>query len=93
MSKAELVARIAEKAGITKKSAQAALGALVSAIHESLKKADGKIRISDIGTFKVVQRNSRKGVNPRTGKSITIPAGKVPRFTSAKALKDSVKRA
>jgi DNA-binding protein HU-beta len=90
MTKADLVTRIAEEAAISKKAASAALDSVVAAIQEVLKKGD-KIRISDLGSFSVVTRQARKGVNPRTGKPIKIPATKAPKFTAAKALKDSVK--
>ncbi len=93
MTKAELVGRIAEEAGITKKAAAAALEALVGAVQDSLKKKDGTIRITDLGTFKVSHRKARSGVNPQTQKKMKIPAMKVPRFTAAKALKDIVKKA
>ena len=93
MTKAELVDLIAEEAGITKKAATVALGAVVGTVHESLKKKDGSIRITDLGTFKVTQRKARTGVNPQTGKKIKIRATKVPRFSAAKALKEVVKKA
>ena len=93
MTKAELVDHIAKEAEITKKAAAAALGAVLGAVQESLKKKDGSIRISDVGTFKVVQRKARTGVNPQTRKKIKIPATKVPRFSAAKALKELVKKA
>ncbi len=93
MTKAELVSYIAEEAGITKKAANTALEAVVGAIHDSLKKKDGKIRIADLGTFKVTQRKARAGVNPQTGKKIKIPATKAPRFSAAKALKETAKKA
>ncbi len=93
MTKAELVARIAEEAEITKKSAAMALDAVVSAIHGSLKKKDGKIRVADLGTFAVAKRKARTGVNPQTGKKIKIPATKVVRFSASKALKDAAKKA
>lgn len=93
MTKSELVGRIAEEAGITKKAAAAALDALIGSIQDSLKKKDGSIRISDFGTFKISQRKARTGVNPQTGKKIKIPATKAPRFTAAKALKEIVKKA
>ena len=70
MTKSEIVARIAESANITKKAAAAALNSIVGAVHESLKKADGKIRIADLGTFSVTKRKARDGSNPRTGKKI-----------------------
>jgi DNA-binding protein HU-beta len=93
MTKAELVSRMAEEAGITKKSATAALNALVGAIHESLKKKDGKIRIAELGTFRVVKKKARTGVNPQTKAKIKIPAAKVPRFSPARALRDGVRKA
>jgi len=92
MTKAELVGVIASEAGITKKAAAAALDAVVGAVHKSLKKKDGKIRITDLGTFKVVKKKARTGVNPQTRKKIKIPAAKVPRFSASKALKDAVKK-
>jgi DNA-binding protein HU-beta len=90
MTKAELVTYIAEEAEISKKAAGIALDSVVSAIHDALSKGD-KIRIADLGSFSVVTRQARKGVNPRTGKPIDIPATKAPKFTAAKALKDAVK--
>lgn len=93
MTKAEVVSRMAEQAGISKKAAANALSALVSAVHESLKKKDGKIRISDLGTFKVIKKKARNGVNPQTREKIKIAAAKVARFTAAKALRDAVKKA
>jgi DNA-binding protein HU-beta len=93
MTKAELVSRIAKEADITKKAATSALNAVVGAVHDSLKKKNGKIRISDLGTFKVVKKKARTGVNPQTKQKIKIPATKVPRFSSSRALKDIVKKA
>ena len=92
MTKAELVSRIAKEAAISKKAASMALEAIVAAVHDALKKKEGSIRISDLGTFKVVQRKARTGVNPQTQKKIKIPATKVPRFTASKALKESAKK-
>jgi DNA-binding protein HU-beta len=92
MTKADLVARIAKEANITKKAASSALNALVEAVHQSLKK-DGEIRISDLGTFKVTKRKARTGVNPQTKKKMKIPAMKVPAFRASKALKEAAKKA
>jgi DNA-binding protein HU-beta len=91
MTKADLVARIAEESGVSKKAAGLALNSMVKAIHEVLKKGD-KIRIADLGSFSVVKRQARQGVNPRTGKPIKIPATKAPKFAAAKALKEVVKK-
>ncbi len=93
MTKAELVKKIAKDAGITAKAADKALNAVVGAIHSSLKKKDGKIRIADLGTFLVVHRKARTGVNPQNKKKIKIPAGNVPRFRAAKSLKQAVQKA
>jgi DNA-binding protein HU-beta len=91
MTKADLVSRIAEQSGISKKAASMALDSVISAIHDVLKSGD-KIRLTDLGSFSVVDRQARQGVNPRTGDPIKIPACKAPKFTAAKALRDSVKK-
>jgi DNA-binding protein HU-beta len=90
MTKPEIVSLIAERADITKKAATAVLDTLVNAIHSSLTEKEGKIRISALGTFRVIEMNARRGVNPRTGKDMTIPAMRLPRFSASKALKLAV---
>jgi DNA-binding protein HU-beta len=92
MTKAELVDGMAKEAGITKKAAAKALTAFVKAIQGSLKKKGGKIRVADLGTFLVVHRKARTGVNPQTRKKIKIPAGNVPRFRASKSLKQAVQK-
>ena len=91
MTKPELVSLISEKADITKKAATKALGTFVGAVHASLKKRNGRMRVSDLGTFRVIEVKARKGVNPRTGRSMIIPAMRLPRFSAAKALKKSAR--
>ena len=93
MTKNELVGWMAKEAGITKKGAAAALGAFVKAIHDSLKKKTGKIRVADLGTFLVVHKKARTGVNPQTKAKIKIAAGNVPRFRASKSLKEAVHKA
>ena len=93
MTKAQIVTRIAKEANVTKKAAAMALDSLVGAIQDSLKKKEGKIRIADLGTFRVVKKKARTGVNPQTKQKIKIPATKVPRFSASRALKDAVKKA
>jgi DNA-binding protein HU-beta len=93
MTKAQIVTRIAKEANVTKKAAAMALDSLVAAIQESLKKKEGKIRIADLGTFRVVKKKARTGVNPQTKQKIKIPATKVPRFSASRALKEAVKKA
>jgi nucleoid DNA-binding protein len=93
MTKAELVGKISTEAGISKKAATATLKAIIGAVYDSLKKKDGTIRISDLGTFRVLHLKARAGVNPRTQKKMKIPAMNVPRFSASKALKDATKKA
>jgi DNA-binding protein HU-beta len=90
MNKPEIVALIAQQANVTRKTAEIALQALVKSIHTALQNESGKIHIASLGTFKVLDIDPRRGVNPRTGEEMTIPAMRVPRFTPAKALKESV---
>ncbi len=91
MTKSELVDRVAEEAGISKKAAAKTVDSVVAAIHEVLKEGE-KIRITDLGSFSVVTRQARKGVNPRTGEPLEIPATRAPKFSAAKALKESVQK-
>jgi DNA-binding protein HU-beta len=92
MTKSDLVDLIAKDAGITKKAAAAALNAFVGAVHGSLKKKTGAVRVSGLGTFKVGHRKARAGVNPQTQKKMKIPAMKVPKFSASKALKETAKK-
>ena len=89
MNKADLVANIAAKAGLTKKDAEAALNAVVASIEEALVKGD-KVALVGFGTFETKTRAARTGINPRTKQAIKIPASKVPAFKISKALKDKV---
>ena len=89
MNKTELVAAIAEKTELTKKDAEKALKAFTDVVAEELKKGE-KIQLVGFGTFEVVKRAARTGVNPATGKKIKIKASKAPKFKAGKALKDSV---
>ena len=89
MNKTELVAAIADKAGIAKKDAEKALAAFVDTISGELK-AGEKIQLVGFGTFEVRARAARTGKNPRTGEQIKIAASKNPVFKAGKALKDAV---
>jgi DNA-binding protein HU-beta len=89
MNKAELVSHVAKETNLAKKATEAVLNSLIGAIHDSLKKS-GEIRIDGLGTFKVIDRKARTGVNPRTGAKLDIPATQVPSFRAAKALKEVV---
>jgi DNA-binding protein HU-beta len=90
MTKAELVAFIADEASITKAAAAMSLDAYVDAVTKELKK-NGKLGLVGFGTFSVVKRKAREGRNPQTGKAIKIPAKKVVKFKAGKGLSDKVK--
>ena len=89
MNKTELVAAIADKAGIAKKDAEKALSAFLDTVAEELKKGE-KVQLVGFGTFEVAEREAREGRNPRTGETMTIAASKSPKFKAGKALKDSL---
>ena len=89
MNKAELVASMAEKSGLTKKDAELALNSFMKSVEEELAKS-GKVQLVGFGTFEVRSRSARTGLNPQTKKAIKIPATKVPAFKAGKALKDAV---
>ena len=89
MNKSELVAQIAEQAGLQKKDAEKALAAFTDIVAETLKKGD-KVQLVGFGTFEVTERAARTGRNPQTKKEIKIPASKAPKFKAGKALKDIV---
>ena len=89
MNKAELVAAMAEKTGLSKKDAEAALKAFTDIVAEELKKGE-KNQLVGFGTFEVSERAARTGRNPQTGEEMTIAASKSPKFKAGKALKDSL---
>ena len=89
MNKTELVAAMAEQAGLSKKDAEAALKAFTDVVAEELK-ADGKVQLVGFGTFEVSERAAREGRNPQTGEVMSIAASKAPKFKAGKALKDLV---
>lgn len=89
MTKAELIAQLAERTGITKAQADKVLGALVEVVTEEIK-TNGGLTLAGLGSFAVVRREARKGHNPQTGAPMDIPASNSVKFKSAKALKDAV---
>lgn len=89
MNKTELVAAVAEKAGLKKVDAEKAVKAFTEVVSEELVKG-GKIQLVGFGTFEVSERPERTGRNPRTKEEIKIAASKAPRFKAGKALKDAV---
>ncbi|MGI6265041.1 MAG: HU family DNA-binding protein [Acutalibacteraceae bacterium] len=90
MNKVELIAAVAEKAGLTKKDAEKAVSAVLSSVVDAVAKGD-KVSVIGFGTFEVRERGARTGRNPRTKETIKIPASKQPVFKAGKAFKDAVK--
>ncbi len=89
MNKTELVAAVAEQAGLSKKDAEAAVKAFTDVVAEELKKGE-KVQLVGFGTFEVSERAAREGRNPKTGETMPIPACRNPKFKAGKALKDLV---
>ena len=87
MTKSEIVAKVAETAGITKKQAKAAIEGLVALAYKG---AANGFTIPGLGKLVKVNRKARKGRNPKTGEIIDIPAKTVLKFRIAKAAKDAV---
>jgi DNA-binding protein HU-beta len=90
MTKADLIDRMADTAGISKTSATKALSAMVAGITGALKKGQ-RVSLVGFGTFVVSKRKARIGRNPRTGEAIKIAATKVPRFSAGKTFKTAIR--
>jgi len=90
MNKADLVEKIANQTGLTKKTSREAVDAIISAITDSLARKE-KVTLVGFGTFQVRERKARRGVNPQTRESIQIPAKKVPKFVAGKGLREAVR--
>ncbi|MDD6434774.1 MAG: HU family DNA-binding protein [Clostridiales bacterium] len=89
MNKTELIAAVAENAGLSKKDSEAAIKALTEVITDALKSGD-KVQLVGFGTFEVSERAAREGRNPQTGETMNIAACKAPKFKAGKALKDAI---
>ena len=91
MNKNELIAVVAEAAGVSKKDADAVIKATFEAITTAIANGD-KVQLIGFGTFESRERAERTGINPLTKENITVPACKVPAFKAGKALKDAVNK-
>lgn len=94
MNKSELRDALAKKTGLTKKAADAAIGALFSTDRDGIIaneiRAGRKVQVTGFGTFESRRRKARTGRNPQTGESIKIKAAHYPAFKAGKGLKDRV---
>ena len=89
MNKTELIAKMADAAGMSKKDCEKALCAFTGEVEKALK-AGEKVQLIGFGSFEVKERAERTGRNPATNAEITIPASKTPVFKAGKALKDAI---
>jgi len=90
MNKGELIVKISNKTGLSKKDAEASLNAFMECVEESLKEGD-KVQLVGFGTFEAKKRNSRPGRNPKKPEVvIMIPETVAPVFKAGKNLKDAL---
>ena len=89
MNKQELIAKVADSAGLSKSDAGGAVEAVLDGIVGAMKSGDD-VRLVGFGTFSVTSRAASEGRNPRTGEKIKIPASKQPKFKAGKGLKDAL---
>jgi DNA-binding protein HU-beta len=90
VTRADLIGLLARGGGGSRRAAEKALDAFLGGIREGLHNG-GTLTISGFGTFVVTRRASRRGRDPRTGRAITIPSARVPRFRPSRALKAAVR--
>lgn len=90
MTKQELILLISEKTGVRKDTVSLVVDETHTAIVDIIKKGE-QVKIGGFGTFYALDKPERKGRNPFTGDSILISARKIPKFRSAKALKESLR--
>ena len=89
MNKAELIAAVAEKSGMSKKDTEAVVSATLDTITDALQTSE-KVQLVGFGSFELKKRAARIGRNPKTKETIEIPASQVAVFKAGKALKDAV---
>jgi DNA-binding protein HU-beta len=89
MSKREVTKKIAQDAGLTLQQAQKAYHGMLDGIKDALQKGE-RVTFSGFGSFEIKTRHERKGRNPKTGETITIPAKKRIKFTPSRELKKSL---
>lgn len=87
MNKAELIEMVSKEPKLTSKETGQVLDAIIGTITDTLRKGE-KVTLVNFGTFQVMERKARRGVNPRTRKIIQIPAKKVAKFVPGKGLRE-----
>ncbi len=89
MTKADLIDEVAKHSDLSKKDSEVIVQAVLDSIVESLKKG-GKVELRGFGSFRLRERASRQGRNPKTGEKVFVPAKKVPYFKPGKDLKELI---
>ncbi len=89
MTKAELVEEVAKNSNLTKKDAEVIVQTVLDSIIDSLKEGR-KVELRGFGSFRLRQRSSRTGRNPKTGEKVKVPAKRIPYFKPGKELKDLI---
>ena len=89
MTKAQLVARLAEGTGVSRRQADDVLGSMIDTVVKTVKKGES-VKIPGLGIFRLRKMKARMGRNPQTGEPIKIPARKKVGFSVARAFKDTV---
>lgn len=89
MNKADLIATMAEDAGISKEAAERAINSMIKTIKAAVNKND-TVTLMDFGSFLLSKRAPRLGRDPRTGEPIQIKAARVPKFKPGKGFKNAV---
>jgi DNA-binding protein HU-beta len=89
MTKSQLVARLADAGGVSRKQVDELINGLVDTIVKSVKKGES-VKIPGLGIFRLRKMKARIGRNPQTGEAIKIPARKKVGFSVAKTFKESV---
>ena len=90
MNKAQLIEKIAKETQMSKAQCELILDCTVDTIKKTVKKGDD-VKLVGFGTFAKAKRKARKGRNPQTGKTITIPAANYPKFKAGREFKALVK--
>ena len=89
MNKTELITKMAEKSGLTKKDSESALKAFIETVESTLENGE-KVQLVGFGTFESRTRKARKVRNPRTGESLNISEKTVPVFKAGKSFKEKI---
>lgn len=90
MTKSQFIEAVATEAGLDRQQSAAALDAAVTVIQRALAAGDA-VTVTGFGRFHAARRAARRGVNPRTGEPMLVPAVRVPRFTAGSSLKQAVR--